>query len=73
MAARKGGADEGAVMNFLASLSGLTAHEAFENARLDARTCGWSEETLGAVVDGVAAHFGDSAGPGVPPVRGGGG
>ena len=42
-----------AVDNFLASLSGLTQHEAYENARLDARLYRWSAEALEAVVTGI--------------------
>ena len=41
--------------NFLASLDGLSQHEAFENARLDARLYKWSDETLETVISGICA------------------
>jgi hypothetical protein len=43
-----------AVANFLASLTGLTLHEAFTNARMDARSYGWNDATLKAIIDGIA-------------------
>ena len=49
--------DRVAVGNFLASLDGLTAHEAFTNARMDARSYGWGAPTLKAIIDGIAKHF----------------
>jgi hypothetical protein len=39
--------------NFLASLDGLTQHEAYENARLDAKLYRWSDATLTAVIEGI--------------------
>jgi hypothetical protein len=45
------------VANFLASLDGLGMHDAYENARADARSYGWSDATLKAVIDGIGEHF----------------
>lgn len=50
-------ADRVAVENFLASLHGLTAHEAYENARFDRRLYGWNDATLEAVINGIGTHF----------------
>jgi len=49
--------DRVAVENFLASLDGLTAHDAYENARMDARSYGWNAATLEAVINGIGKHF----------------
>ncbi len=55
--ATRAGADRVAVENFLCSLDAhdaSTFHEAYENARADARSYRWNEATLGAIVDGIA-------------------
>ena len=51
------------VENFLASLDPspadwrLAQHEAYENARLDARLYRWSPGVLEAVILGIGSHF----------------
>lgn len=54
-ASRKG-AKRIAVENFLSSVhyAEVTPHEAFENAKMDARSYGWNDATLGAIIDGIA-------------------
>jgi len=53
--ATRPGAHRAVVINFLVSLSAnADAHTAYENARADARSGGWNEATLGAVIDGIA-------------------
>jgi len=54
---RKNKRDETAVQNFLASLTGLTMHEAYENARYDRRVYGWSDATTEAVILGIGRWF----------------
>jgi hypothetical protein len=51
------GIDAVAVANFLASLNGLTASEAFANARQDGRDYGWNAATQDAVAKGISEHF----------------
>lgn len=53
---KRAGLDRVAVDNFLASVfaSGESTHEAFENAKADAKSYGWSDATLKAVIDGIA-------------------
>jgi hypothetical protein len=46
-----------AVLNFLASLNGLTYQEAVANCELDARSYGWNYETSGAIREGLVAHY----------------
>lgn len=54
--ASRRGAKRIAVENFLGSVhfGGTTPHEAFENARMDARAYRWNDATLGAIIDGIA-------------------
>lgn len=53
----KRSADKAAVANFLASLDGLSALDAFANARADGKSYGWNEATQTAVAEGITAHF----------------
>lgn len=46
-----------AVDNFLASLDGLTAQQAFANLRLDAKSYGWDGPTRTAIAEGISRHF----------------
>ena len=49
--------DKVAVENFLASLGGLTAVEAFGSARQDGKSYGWNAATQNAIASGIAKHF----------------
>ncbi len=49
--------DRAAVDNFLSSLDGLTAVEAFGNARRDAKSYGWNAATQDAIASGITRHF----------------
>ncbi len=53
--------DRAAVDNFLASLDGLTAQDAFANLRADADSYGWNGATRTAISNGIAKHFAKSA------------
>jgi hypothetical protein len=53
------GADRTAVANFLASLDGLSAVEAFSNARADGKSYGWNAATQNAIAAGITKHFAD--------------
>lgn len=62
-----------AVHNFLASLNGLTATEAFANLRMDANGYGWNAATRNEIARGISRHFAAErkptpieAGPGWP-------
>lgn len=46
-----------AVENFLGSLDGSSAVDAFQNLRADARSYGWNEATRTAIADGIRRHF----------------
>jgi hypothetical protein len=46
-----------AIDNFLASLDGLTAQEAFANLRADAKSYGWDGPTRTAIAEGISLHF----------------
>lgn len=46
-----------AVENFLGSLDGMTYQEAVGNCEMDARSYRWSLETVGAIREGLLAHF----------------
>ena len=47
--------DAVSVANFVASMPGLVRHEAYENARADAKSYGWNDATLKAVIDAIAS------------------
>jgi hypothetical protein len=46
-----------AVDNFLASLNGLSAQEAFANLRQDSAAYGWDAATRTAIAEGITKHF----------------
>ena len=49
------GVDSFTVENFLMTCHYAgDAHAAYDNARADARACGWDDGTLTAVIDGIA-------------------
>lgn len=54
---KKAGINRTAVDNFLGTLDGLTASEAFGNLNADARSYGWNAATRTAISNGIAKHF----------------
>jgi hypothetical protein len=49
--------DDVAIANFMASLDGLTLHEALANIELDAGACGWSRTTVRTLASRVRTYF----------------
>lgn len=49
--------DTTAVANFLASMSDLSAPDAFANLRADAKSYGWSASTVDAIAKAISARF----------------
>lgn len=61
--ASRPGVRRGDVENFLMSMhhGDTDAHSSYENARMDARSYGWNDATLGAIVDGIALSASEKA------------